>query len=269
MQSLTDVGESFVNDIASRYGLSYGAVVHMLVAVNNGRGSAAQFNCPELGGSGQWMRGGMTMVGDMFNHGLKATVNNLCFELSDFLANNQVFPVIPAGTSGSHQWWPVELGQPFSSGAQNNTRYALFPNRLAVEVNGQVSVYDTLNNNVGGVSQQQGGNNSLTFTSQFGTIAVNSLPLVKGPGLVSAPQHNFAAPVSENNPGSAAAPQPLSQPAPPVNVQSPENAPHHSAAHSDTNSILELIGKLAQLRDAGALTDDEFNAKKTELLSRI
>ncbi|WP_299200146.1 SHOCT domain-containing protein [uncultured Amphritea sp.] len=271
MQSLTDVGETFVNNIASRYGLSYGAVVHMLVAVNNGRGSMAQFNCPELGGSGQWMRGGMTMVGDMFNHGLKATVNNLCFELSDFLANNQVFPVVPAGTPGSNQWWPVELGQPFSSGAQNNTRYAVFPNRLAVEVNGQVSVYDTLNNNIGGVSQQQGGNNSLTFSSQFGTIAVNSLPLVKGPGLAPAPQNNFAALVSDNtqNSSSAPAPAPAPQHAPPVNVQPSTPAVHNTAGHSDINSTLELLGKLAQLRDAGALTDDEFNAKKTELLSRI
>ena len=67
MQKLTDVGQTIVNNLAQRYGLSQDAVVHMLVAVNNGNGSMAQFNCPELGGGGQWMRGGMTMVGDMFN----------------------------------------------------------------------------------------------------------------------------------------------------------------------------------------------------------
>jgi hypothetical protein len=45
-----------------------------------GGGTLAQFNCnhPELGGNGQWMSGGMTMVGDMFNYGLKATVSGLC-----------------------------------------------------------------------------------------------------------------------------------------------------------------------------------------------
>jgi len=32
------------------------------------------------------MRGGMTMVGDMFNNSLKATVDNLCTELSNLLA---------------------------------------------------------------------------------------------------------------------------------------------------------------------------------------
>ena len=77
MQNLTQAGQNIVNDIAFRYNLSSDAVIHMLVAVNNGGGSMAQFSSPELGGSGQWMRGGMTMVGDMFNNGLKATVDNL------------------------------------------------------------------------------------------------------------------------------------------------------------------------------------------------
>ena len=58
----------------------------------------AQFNCPELGGSGQWMSGGMAMVGDMFNHGLKNTVDNLCAELSNALVNTQMFPVLPTGS---------------------------------------------------------------------------------------------------------------------------------------------------------------------------
>jgi len=156
----------------------------------------AQFNSPELGGGGQWMQGGMTMVGDLFNHSLKMTVDNLCSEISNALANTQVFPLPPAGSKVSNQWWPAELGIPFSSGAQNNTRYAVFPQRLAVETDGQVTIYDTLNNNIGGVSQQQGGDTSLTFSSQFGTIAVSSLPIVSGSGKrPPAPQTNFAEPV--------------------------------------------------------------------------
>ena len=35
------------------------------------------------------------------------------------------------------------------------------------------------------------------------------------------------------------------------------------------NQTLDLLGKLAQLRDAGALSEDEFNTKKAQLLSRI
>lgn len=260
MQKLTNVGENLVNNIASRYGLSYEAVLHMLVAVNNGGGSMAQFNCPELGGGGQWMRGGMIMVGDMFNNNLKATVDNLCNELSNVLANNQVFPQIPAGTPGSNQWWPANLGSPFSSGGQNNIRYAVFPNRLAVEINGQVSVYDTLNHSIGGVSQQQGGNTSLTFSSQFGTIAVTELPLITGQGIAPAPQTNFAEPATVND---AFVNQPANR---------TENAPNASERLSNSNdvdSVLATLEKLAKLRDAGAVTENDFNLKKEELLSRI
>lgn len=256
MQKLTDVGENLVNEIASRYGLSHDAVIHMLVAVNNGGCSMAQFNCPELGGSGQWMRGGMTMVGDMFNNGLKSTVDNLCNELANILSNNQIFPVVPAGTPGSNQWWPLDLGSPFSSGAQNNIRYAVFPNRLAVELNGQISVYDTLDHNIGGVSQQQGGNDSLTFNSQWGTINVNSLPLVSGQTAASAPQVNFAEPVQE--------PQSLNTSVENVEQNNEVTANQYEAA----NQMIEIIKKLAELRELGVLTESEFNTKKAELLKQ-
>lgn len=257
MQKLTNTGENLVNNIASRYGLSHDAVVHMLVAVNNGGCSMAQFNCPELGGSGQWMQGGMTMVGDMFNSNLKNTVDNLCNELANILSNNQIFPTIAAGTPGSNQWWPMDLGSPFSSGAQNNIRYAIFPKRLAVELNGQVSIYDTLDHNIGGVSQQQGGNDSLTFNSQWGTITVNSLPLVSGQSLQ---QTNFVESV-----------QPLSplQEAPQMSTPTFEPANEtNNTQYEAADRMIEIIKKLAELRDLGVLTEDEFNTKKNELLKQ-
>ncbi|MBU2237931.1 MAG: SHOCT domain-containing protein [Gammaproteobacteria bacterium] len=257
MQNLTQDGQNLVNSLSRRYNLSFDAVMHMLIAVNNGNGSMAQFNCPELGGGGQWMRGGMTMVGDMFNYGLKSTVDNLCNELANGLANMQVFMPLPKGSKSSNQWWPGDLGQPFSSGAQNSTRYAIFPNRLAVEVNGNVTVYDTLDNNIGGISQQQGGNSSLTFSSQYGTILVNTLPIVSGAGSSnsntnnqashnSAPQNNFVAP-----------------PAPAM--QAPQNLTNASSV----DEVIQLIEKLAKLRDMGAISDNEYNSKKTDLLNRI
>ena len=257
MQKLTDVGENLVNGIASRYNLSHDAVIHMLVSVNNGGCSMAQFNCPELGGSGQWMRGGMTMVGDMFNNGLKSTVDNLCNELANILSNNQIFPVIPAGTPGSNQWWPGNLGSPFSSGAQNNIRYAIFPNRLAVELNGQVSVYDTLDHNIGGVSQQQGNNTSLTFNSQWGTINVNTLPLISGQTPTTPePQKDFTQQVTQPNFALLT----------PSQIEAPVN---NTTGQYSVDETLQIIEKLAQLRDSNALSDDEFNIKKSELLKRI
>ncbi|MDU0354702.1 hypothetical protein RS130_12935 [Paraglaciecola aquimarina] len=95
MQNLTQDGQQLVNNLSAKYNLSFDAVMHMLIAVNNGAGSMAQFNCPELGGSGQWMRGGMTMVSDLFNYSLKMTVDNLCNELANGLANLQIFVPIP------------------------------------------------------------------------------------------------------------------------------------------------------------------------------
>ncbi|MBC8210262.1 MAG: SHOCT domain-containing protein [Gammaproteobacteria bacterium] len=253
MQQLTQAGQNLVNDLSSRYHLSNDAVIHMIIAVNNGGGSMAQFNCPELGGSGQWMRGGMTMVGDMFNYGLKMTVNNLCAEISNALANTQIFPAPAPGSRNSNQWWPSGLGSPFSSGAQNNIRYAVFPNRLAIEMNGQVTVYDTLNHNIGGVSQQQGGNTSLTFSSQFGTIAVSSLPIVSGAGNITPPkQNNFAEPVRNNS----------SNPVPSMPEPFNDNL-------GSSDAVIQLISKLAQLREIGALTDEEYHLKKSELLKRL
>ena len=261
VQKLTQEGQNFVNDLSNRYNISADAVVHMIGAVNNGGGTMAQFSSPELGGSGQWMRGGMTMVGDMFNYGLKNTVDNLCNEISNALPNIQIFPIAPAGTRASDQWWPtsLNLGVLFSSGGQNNIRYAVFPHRLAVELNGEVTVYDTLDNNIGGVSQQQGGDTSLTFSSQYGTISVSTLPIVYGSNNVPlAPQKNFAQPTNNN----FINPEPLIQPFNEVKVPNIDNS-------KSTNEIIEMIGKLSSLRDAGALSNDEFNAKKTELLSRI
>ena len=128
----------------------------------------------------------MTMVGDMFNYGLKSKVDGLCSELSQLLAQ-QPFVPLPAsfqsqsqgagqqhGSSAgagsasllsqkapgraSGQWWPPELGFPNGSGAQNQVRYAYFSpaRRLAVELNGHVTVYDTRDHQIGGVSSAAG-----------------------------------------------------------------------------------------------------------------
>lgn len=259
MQTLTPQGEQLANNISSRYGLSYQSAVQMIIAVNNGGGTMAQFSVPELG-SGQWMKGGMTMVSDMFNYALKTTVVNLCEEISNALATTQIFPPVQTGVPGSNNWWPAEFGVPSSVGAQNNVRYAVFPQsrRLVVQRGDQISVFDTLDHNIGGVSQQQGGGDSLTFSSQYGTIAVSNLPRISGPAAPEPPQTNFAV---------QQPPAPVS--APPQSTQSsPAPEPQKSAGQSPAD-LVTLLEKLGQLRDAGVLTDDEFTAKKTDLLSRL
>jgi hypothetical protein len=78
-------------------------------------------------------------------------------------------------------WWPDDLGQPDTSGAQNDLRYAYFASRhrLAVSRGGKATVYDTGEYEVRGVQQQQGGEGAdLTFSSQNGEVPLSRLKLV-------------------------------------------------------------------------------------------
>ena len=265
--TVTPEAESAIADIAARHGLSREAVLAMLFAVNAGGGTMAQFSIPELGGSGQWMRGGMTMVGDMFNYSLKAQVDTLCGELSQLLANTTVFPAVASGAAAgftSANWWPADLGVPSSSGGQNDARYAIFPatRRLAVQSCGATRIFDTGDHQIGGVQQQQGGGpGTLSFTSQFGTFDVSSL-------------RELGAQQIAETPVAAPAPQHLAEPAPsfapPAQTAPPAGAPEPaSGASADHAAIIAAIESLAGLRQRGILTDEEFAAKKAELLGRL
>ena len=266
MSKLTPEGEKIIASLASKYSISVESAKLMLDAVARGGGSMAQFSVPEFG-SGQWMRGGMIMVGDMFNNTLKANVDNLCNDLSRLLSQPGIFePVAPpqtfqqqsqGGAGVSYQssmqsgsWWPQELGNASSAGAQNNMRYAYFPgiNRLAIDGgDGRIEVYDTTGYDIGGFGQQQGGGiGSLTFSSYRGTVRVADLPRVSGQS-----------------------PEPVQSPS----WQSPQPAQPSPAAPpsagGDSSSVLALIEQLNQLKEKGILSEQEFAAKKAELLKRL
>jgi hypothetical protein len=63
--------------VARDGGFSEEAVATLWKSMVHGRGAMAQFNHPELGGDGQWMRFGMAMVGDRFNLTLASRVGAL------------------------------------------------------------------------------------------------------------------------------------------------------------------------------------------------
>jgi hypothetical protein len=119
---------------------------------------------------------------------------------------------------------------------------------------GPVRVYDTLGHVVGGLQQQQ---SALSFTSQYGTFAVESLPLV------SPAETTPSAPGPAADPASAARPAPA-QPTGPA--APPERA---SSAGTGADAVLAALGRLGDLHQRGILTDEEFAAKKAELLSRL
>lgn len=284
MQQLSPEGQQVINNLAQQYNFSVDAVTHMLQSVINGNGSMAQFNHPEFGGSGQWMQGGMLMLGDMFNYGLKNSVDGLCYALSDLVTQQpgllqtgsfqsqsqgdssqasyynttqqqndsgpsgpvSLFVPPPAGSSGN--WWPADLQFPTSTGAQNQMRYAYFANiqRLVIDINGHITVYDTLDHQIGGFSQQQSSGSSITFTSQYGLVDVNNLPIISIDGV----------PV-----------QSASVMKPDTTFQMPSDASEKNNYQSA--DIFTKIEKLADLKAQGILSDDEFQTKKAELLSRL
>ena len=110
----------------------------MLMALRSGGGSMAQFSHADFGGMAQWSSG-MTMVGDMFNDGLKSKLDAIAMELAAYLRAN------PMAASAGHakddraepdhgqddraegvsyrshhpgkssNWWPDRLGLPVRS----------------------------------------------------------------------------------------------------------------------------------------------------------
>jgi hypothetical protein len=167
-----------IDEIAQRHGFSPEAARAVAEALRRGGGRMAQFSHPELGGMGQWAAGGMLMIGDMFNNGLKARVDALCRDLAAMPGPIPAAAELqPGQSSGTADWWPAELGSPSATGAQNDMRYACFPKqrRLAVMRDGRVRVYDTGDHRIGGFSQQQSGTQSLAFTSQTGPVRLEDL----------------------------------------------------------------------------------------------
>jgi Short C-terminal domain len=286
MQEITPEGQRILADVASRNGVSFDAVVTLLRALVAGNGSQAQFSHPDLGGMGQWSQGGMIMVGDMFNQGLKYRVDTLCNELANLLRSQPLFRhtggsfqsqsqgsggvslFVPGSGASFGHWWPAELGEPASTGAQNDLRYACFPGsrRLAIQQGGRVNVYDTGEHLITGFSQQQSGDQSLTFTSQFGLVRVADLPLVKADE--TRPQEAHATDIVAPDPSSAAtvsAPQSMT----PASVAAPAKSTAESIPSTAAIDIIATIERLADLRQKGVLTEEEFTAKKSELLSRL
>lgn len=171
-----------IEDLARRHGVSVEAVQVLQDALRRGGGRQAQFSHRDLGGMGQWSAGGMTQVGDMFNTALKDRVNALCSELArDEAERPAPAPSNPREDTGSGDWWPSGLGRPSATGAQNGMRYACFPEtrRVVVEQAGAVTVYDSGDHRISGVSQQQSATHELTFTSQNGTIRASDLPVAR------------------------------------------------------------------------------------------
>jgi hypothetical protein len=185
--SVTDA--DLVERMAKKHSVSPAAVEVVLTALRSGGGRMAQFSHADFGGMSQWSPG-MSMVGDMFNTQLKAKLDVLCTDIAAHLDLSEIVGGAPVAgdevsyrsMSGSANWWPAGLGRPGAVGAQNDVRYAVFPDarRLVIDDQGSVTVYDTGSHRIFGVAQAQSADRTLTFTSQDGLVRVADLPKVKG-----------------------------------------------------------------------------------------
>lgn len=138
-----------IKNLAKKYGFSEQTVETLLQGLIQSGGNQVQFNISELGGMGQW-QSSMVMIGDMFNNGLKNSVNNLCFELAELSRN------VPAETKESKK---SKAEDPITfKGSQNEDgyQYIASKNRLEILKNGKVTAkYDTTGFELTGAQQQQ------------------------------------------------------------------------------------------------------------------
>ena len=91
-------------------------------------------------------------------------------------------PLARPPTLRSGEWWPGGMGHPNSAGSQSGMRYAYFARaqRLAIERGGVITLYDTLDYELGGVAPSQSLSGRLRFTSPRGPVEVASLPAAAG-----------------------------------------------------------------------------------------
>ena len=239
----------------------------MLFAVHAGGGTMAQFSIPELGGSGQWMRGGMTMVGDMFDNALKARVDALCGELAQLLTTTTVFPASATGAAA---------GSPRPTGGRQSSACRARPAPRTMRATPS--------------SPARGGWPSRSTASQrFSTPG--STASVACSNSRAADTVRWVSPASSapsrcpRCPSSASSRWPrLRSPRPPRSTRvstSPRRRRnrhqrhqhrHPSGPHGgsgDPATIVAAIESLAGLHQRGILSDDEFAAKKAELLARL
>ena len=134
-------------------------------------------------------------------------------------------------------------------------------------MNGSVTVYDTQDHQLGGFSQHQSHGSCVTFSSQYGQVDVTRLPVVSVNGV----QQN----ANGFNPTHAATPELVPAHLPtacaaqaPFPLQPEVQVRPGIPAPGDADIFL-MLEKLADLRSRAIISDEDFNAKKTELLGRL
>jgi len=280
MNRQTPAAQPHIDALAQRYPFGEMAIAHLLAAVADGQTQMAEFDHPDFGGPGMWMAGGMLMLSRPNDHQLKAEVEALCEELGALLRaepglvdntsirHSSVAAVsqsqtqrsgVPGPVHGQPSMaaassdWPAALGTPNVTGSQNDLRYAWSAEtaRLAIDDGRAITLYDTGDHWISGISQQQGGQHAnLTLTSQHGTVVLSDLHKIETtPASADQPPSASASATSRQAPASSSSTQP--------------------SPAQDHDALFTAIERLGDLRARELITEDEFSAKKAELLARL
>lgn len=178
--------------IAERYHVSEDAVRALFRALESTEGKVAEFNHPDLGGSGQWMPG-MIMLSDTDDAQAKARIAGLCAEVSAIVqgrgtsADEALAMPMDAGASAAcvtmppgESWWPASFGHPTAAGDQHGIRYAYFPDRdrLLVQQGGHILSYDTTGRRIIAFAQEQSTGSRICFTTERGPLELGEMKCV-------------------------------------------------------------------------------------------
>ena len=224
---------------------------------------------------GQWSQGGMIMVGDMFNHGLKAQVDGLCSELANALRGQSLL-VAPVSSqsqkSGRVQpvraGWLVVLVAGGTRPAELDRRAE---RRALCVLSGYASACDRARRPAHGLRHRRPPDRR-----RLPAAGVRRLSHLHEPVRAGARGRPADRSTAESNaldaPGAVVAP--VAPPEPLAGVSRPMAPPEPSPAPaapvtSSADDLFDKIERLAALRAKGILTEEEFAAKKAELLARL
>ena len=189
MRPLTSAGENAVQNLAQRYGVSVDAVRTLLSAVAAGGGSMAQFY---HAGSRRWR----PVDARRHDHGRGHVQQRAAGHGQRTLLGALVAAQQPAGLcarsaelelggfmASGNDWWPSELGQPELERRTERRALRLLPERatprhLAQRPDHRLRHARPQHRRRAAAAGRHSG--SLSFSSQFGTFTVESLPTVVG-----------------------------------------------------------------------------------------
>ena len=287
MRNLTPAGQQLIEEAAQRHGFSTDAVMSMLESVIRGNGSMAQSRTPNLVAPANGCFGGMTMVSDMFNNYLKGRVDGLCSELSRLIASQPDMI-----RSGSFQSQSQGIQRQDGGGLQHQQSAGYGGSNQQQTAAGPVGHREPVCSGRPRHLWRLVARRSLGSPTVPVLRTTSAMPSSHGPApghrsewqgdgirhARSPDQRVLAAAIPRRIPHLCEPARPGCRRHPPgclgrwgsaAGVAARAGGARQHSSPSREADVFATIEKLAQLHAKGILSEEEFSAKKAELLSRL